>query len=113
LLIGLSFSLMAGLVVIEAIEPWLRRGLLAVVHPILAWLAATASLAHALDTFSPEHLPKTRPLRMVTRPSHPISGDPRAEMPIGVIVVTSTSPVTGIGTKQAPLHQPLVARAPA
>jgi exopolysaccharide production protein ExoZ len=55
LLIGLSVSLVAGLFVIEAIEPWLRRRLLAIVHPVLAWLAATASLAHALGTFGPEY----------------------------------------------------------
>jgi exopolysaccharide production protein ExoZ len=65
LLIGLSLSLVAGLFVIEAIEPWLRRRLLTVVHPVLAWLAAAASRAHALGTFSPEHLPQARPLRMV------------------------------------------------
>jgi exopolysaccharide production protein ExoZ len=67
LLVGLSISLVAGLLVIEAIEPWLRRRLLTVVHPALAWLAATASLARVLDTFSPEHLPQTRPMRMVDR----------------------------------------------
>ena len=44
-LIGLSLSLVAGLFVIEAIEPWLRRRLLTVVHPVLAWLAAAASRA--------------------------------------------------------------------
>jgi exopolysaccharide production protein ExoZ len=65
LLIGVSVSLVAGLFVIEAIEPWLRRRLLAAVHPLLAWLAATASLAHVLGTFGPKHLPQTRPLRMV------------------------------------------------
>jgi exopolysaccharide production protein ExoZ len=53
--IGLSISLVAGLLVIEVIEPWLRRRLLAVVHPVLAWLATSASLARALGTFSPKY----------------------------------------------------------
>ena len=35
LLLGLLLSVLISLFVVEFIEPWLRRGLLAVIHPLL------------------------------------------------------------------------------
>ena len=52
LLSGLLLSLLASLLVVESIEPWLRRRLLEVVHPMLARLTANVSLARVLGTFS-------------------------------------------------------------
>jgi len=52
LLAGLLLSLLASLLVVESIEPWLRRRLLEVVHPMLARLTANASLTRVLGTFS-------------------------------------------------------------
>jgi peptidoglycan/LPS O-acetylase OafA/YrhL len=53
LLIGLSLSLMASLLVVLAVEPLLRQWMLAAVHPLLARLTANDSLSRALGTFRP------------------------------------------------------------
>jgi len=56
LLIGLSLSLMASLLVVLAVEPLLRRWMLAGVHPLLARLTANVSLSRALGTFRPPNV---------------------------------------------------------
>lgn len=52
LLTGLALSLLASLLVVEAFEPWVRRRMLAILHPILERLTANVPVANVLGTFS-------------------------------------------------------------
>jgi peptidoglycan/LPS O-acetylase OafA/YrhL len=52
LAMGVALSLLGSLLVVEFAEPWLRRLLLAVVHPVLVQITANPRRAHWLGKFS-------------------------------------------------------------
>lgn len=51
LLAALALSLIASLLVVEAIEPWLRRWLLAALHPLLERLSRNHAVANTIGRF--------------------------------------------------------------
>ena len=61
LIAGLLISLVASLLVVEVIEPSLRRCLLKVVHPLLIWLTTNNVIASLIGTFKPKIKPTKSP----------------------------------------------------
>ncbi|HZZ13328.1 MAG TPA: acyltransferase [Paraburkholderia sp.] len=52
LLCGLALTLLASLLVVQALEPWLRRRLLKVLHPVLERLTENPAVAQTLGKFT-------------------------------------------------------------